>query len=78
MMVVGLSVFRCTLEIRRAVMAQIEIDSDEIEMLEDILQSYLSDLRMEIADTDLKDFRDNLKHKEDFIKAFLKRMAEQK
>ncbi len=59
-------------------MAQIEIDNEEIMMLEDILQSYLSDLRMEIADTDLKDFRDNLKIKEEFIKAFLKRMAEQK
>ncbi|MGD8940516.1 MAG: hypothetical protein PVJ72_14110 [Gammaproteobacteria bacterium] len=59
-------------------MAQIEIDNEEILMLEDILQSYLSDLRMEIADTDLKDFRDHLKVKEEFIKAFLKRMSEQK
>lgn len=59
-------------------MAQVEINSEEIEMLEDILQSYLSDLRMEIADTDLKDFRDTLKIKEEFIKLFLKRIAEKK
>lgn len=59
-------------------MAQVEINSEEIDMLEDILQSYLSDLRMEISDTDLKDFRDNLKLKEEFIKLFLKRIAEKK
>jgi hypothetical protein len=59
-------------------MAQIEIDNVEIMMLEDILQSYLSDLRMEIEDTDAEDFRDTLHAKEKFIKAFLKRMAEQK
>ena len=59
-------------------MAQIEVTPEEIEMLEDILQSYLSDLRMEIADTDLKDFRDGLKLKEVFIKSFLKQLAEKK
>lgn len=59
-------------------MAQVEVNSEEIDMLEDILQSYLSDLRMEISDTDLKDFRDNLKLKEEFIKSFLKRIAEKK
>ena len=50
-------------------MSQVQVNNDEIEMLEDILQSYLSDLRMEIADTDLKDFRDGLKTKEVFIKS---------
>jgi hypothetical protein len=35
-------------------------------------------LRMEIEDTDAKDFRDTLHAKEEFIKTFLKRMAEQK
>lgn len=59
-------------------MAQIEVAPEEIEMLEDVLQSYLSDLRMEIADTDLKDFRDGLKLKEEFIKSFLKQLAEKK
>ena len=59
-------------------MAQIEIDNEEIMMLEDILQSYLSDLRMEIGNTDLKDFRDKLKLKEEFLNSFLKRLAEQK
>ncbi|WP_455203424.1 hypothetical protein [Kaarinaea lacus] len=59
-------------------MAQIEVAPEEIDMLEDILQNYLSDLRMEIADTDLKDFRDNLKLKEEFIKSFLKQLAEKK
>lgn len=44
-------------------MIHLELDDQEIQILDDTLKSYLSDLSYEIADTDLKDFRDKLKSK---------------
>ncbi len=55
-------------------MIQIELTKDEAEKLKEILQAYLSDLRMEVADTDRKDFRDMLKENEVFLKVFLTRI----
>ncbi|MGA1796566.1 MAG: hypothetical protein ACMUIL_11980 [bacterium] len=48
-------------------MVLINFSSEELTMLKEILESYLSDLRMEIADTDSKDFRDVLKKREHFL-----------
>ncbi|MGA1843342.1 MAG: hypothetical protein ACMUIS_02130 [bacterium] len=48
-------------------MVLINFSSEELTMLKEILESYLSDLRMEIADTDGKDFRDVLKKREHFL-----------
>ena len=42
-------------------MVQIELDPTEAEVLRMVLESYLSDLRMEIANTDSMDFREKLK-----------------
>ncbi len=42
-------------------MVQLELTPDEAETLSEVLESYLSDLRMEIADTDRQDFREMLK-----------------
>jgi len=42
-------------------MVHIDLDPTEAEVLKLVLESYLSDLRMEIADTDSQDFRDKLK-----------------
>lgn len=42
-------------------MLAVQLDAHERDILEQILESTLSDLRMEICDTDLKDFRDKLK-----------------
>jgi hypothetical protein len=47
-------------------MVTIELAPEEAEELHLILESYLSDLRMEIADTDNRDFRENLKRREVF------------
>ncbi|HEX9692055.1 MAG TPA: hypothetical protein VGA22_08150 [Gemmatimonadales bacterium] len=44
-------------------MPVLELTAEQAEVLAYALDSYLSDLRMEIADTDAKDFRDNLKHR---------------
>jgi len=44
-------------------MIQLEFNENEIEVLTDVVEIYLSDLRMEIADTDLQSYRDGLKSK---------------
>jgi hypothetical protein len=50
---------------------QIQLSETEAVVLREILASYLSDLRMEIADTDSMDFREGLKKKEVFLKWLL-------
>ena len=42
-------------------MVQIELSPTEAQVLKMVLKNYLSDLRMEIADTDSMDFREKLK-----------------
>ena len=55
-------------------MVRVELKTEEVGMLREILQSYLGDLRMEVAQTDQMDFRDNLKLREVFIKDLLNRL----
>lgn len=56
-------------------MVTIELTSREAEMLRFVLDSYLSDLRMEIADTDSMDFREALKEREVFLKKVLQQLG---
>ncbi|UCF41021.1 MAG: hypothetical protein JSW43_01390 [Gemmatimonadota bacterium] len=44
-------------------MVHVDLTADELRILLDVLESYLSDLRMEIADTDRMDFREKLKER---------------
>jgi hypothetical protein len=44
-------------------MLQLELNPEEQEILTDILEVCLSDLRMEIADTDSQDYRGILKER---------------
>ncbi len=44
-------------------MCNLELTKEEKGVLAEVLESYLSDLRMEIADTDSMDFRESLKKK---------------
>ncbi|MGE5443480.1 MAG: hypothetical protein ACM3SR_02635 [Ignavibacteriales bacterium] len=55
-------------------MIQIELTSEKAEMLREIISTYLSDLRMEIADTENMNFRENLKKKEEFLNELLQRL----
>ncbi|MBF0337625.1 MAG: hypothetical protein HQL05_07295 [Nitrospirae bacterium] len=55
-------------------MVTLELTDDEARALGKILQSYLSDLRMEICGTEQMDFRRGLKGTESFIKDVLKRL----
>jgi hypothetical protein len=53
-------------------MHTLELSSEEAYVLRETLTSYLSELRMEIVDTDRKDFRDQLKHR----RALLERVVD--
>lgn len=44
-------------------MISLELESQEIQILDETLQFYLSDLSYEISNTDMKDYRDKLKSK---------------
>ena len=46
----------------------IELADEEAEVLRSVLEEYISELRMEVANTDSMDFRDALKHKEEILK----------
>ena len=48
-------------------MSQIELSDAEVTTLQDVLDSYLSELRMEIADTDRMEFREGLKAKKKLL-----------
>jgi LPS O-antigen subunit length determinant protein (WzzB/FepE family) len=56
-------------------MVTLELSAEDAEMLQHVLENYVSDLRMEIADTDLKDFRDKLKAREAFLKGVIERLG---
>lgn len=55
-------------------MVQIELNESETGLLKEILENFLSDLRMEIANTDRMDFREELKDREVFIKKLLQQL----
>jgi hypothetical protein len=59
---------------RRSPVAQITLTDEEAAILREALRSYVSDLRMEVADTDSMEFRENLKHEEAVLKKLLQRL----
>jgi hypothetical protein len=59
-------------------MPTLELDPREATTLADVLTDYLSDLRMEIANTDSQDVRDELKAREEFLKDLLLRLGAMK
>ena len=48
-------------------MIQLPISPEDKEVVIEALESYLADLRMEISDTDLREFKMNLKKKRDIL-----------
>ncbi|HSD72667.1 MAG TPA: hypothetical protein VLE54_07745 [Thermoanaerobaculia bacterium] len=46
----------------------IQLADDEAEILRSVLEEYISDLRMEVSNTDSMDLREQLKRKEEFLK----------
>ncbi len=56
-------------------MANIDLTEQEFGMLGEILASYLSDLRMEVAATDSREVRGTLKEREVMLKGLMERLA---
>lgn len=54
---------------------EIELDREERQILRTILEHALSDLRMEMADTDRKDFREMLGRRKTVLEKVLKSMG---
>ena len=52
-------------------MLQLTLTEEEQELLKETLENDLSDLRMEIRETDDRGFRDMLKHNEKLMKEIL-------
>jgi hypothetical protein len=52
-------------------MYTLNLTQKEVSVLKNVLDEYLSDLRMEVADTDKQDFRNSLKEEEETIKEIL-------
>ncbi len=52
-------------------MTTLELNDEEREVLAAVLTDDLSDLRMEIADTENREFRERLEHKEEVMKGIL-------
>jgi hypothetical protein len=55
-------------------MVTIALTDEEAVLLGEILEDCLSDLRMEIADTDAMDFREMLKSKKEYLTRLLPRL----
>ncbi len=53
---------------------EITLQPKELDLVRQVLANYLSDLRMEIADTDDHDYREGLKDNEAIIKSVLNRL----
>lgn len=53
----------------------LNLNREEVSILKNVLEDYLSDLRMEVADTDMQDFRNSLKKEEETIKEILGMLA---
>jgi hypothetical protein len=56
------------------VMLNIDLSEKDAEELCEILSSYLSELRMEITDTEKKEWRENMKKRQLFIEDLMKRL----
>ncbi len=56
-------------------MTQLNLTETEVLTLKKTLDGYISDLRMEITDTDDKDFRDRLKQEEVILTKILKSLS---
>lgn len=57
-------------------MPRLDISDQDAPMLREILDSTRSDLRYEIANTDSKDFRDQLRVKQDLLERLLAQLAD--
>jgi len=55
-------------------MLQIQLSTEEVLLLREILESYMGDLRAEVHHTDTFEYREALKHKEATLKKLLQEL----
>jgi len=53
----------------------IDLDAGEADILREVCESALSDLRMEVAGTEDQEFREGLKRRERFLDSLLERLG---
>ena len=56
-------------------MIDIKLTNEEARELTEVLTSYVSELRMEIADTEKYEFREKLKNKEKFLVELIDKLS---
>ena len=56
-------------------MDAISLTDDEITVVRDVIQNYLSDLHTEISHTDDRDFKAALKRRQDLLQGILQKLA---
>jgi hypothetical protein len=56
-------------------MIQLNLSQEEASTLKDALTTYISELRMEIADTEQQEFRQSLKKEEEILKKILESIS---
>jgi hypothetical protein len=61
----------CEDERRRDMTTELKLDKEDAEILQQVLEAYLSELRFEISNTDSFDYRSGLHQQEDRIKRML-------
>ena len=66
---------RITTSSPRQAMKSIDLTDEQVLALRSILESDIAELRGEISHTDNKDFRDDLKHREELLKSILQSLA---
>lgn len=59
-------------------MTRIDLNPDEAGMLKEVLESYLSDLRMEIGSTENMSFREEMKKREELLKRLIQKLGEER
>jgi hypothetical protein len=52
----------------------IQLAEEEARLLQSVLEEYISELRMEVANTDSMDFREDLKRKEEILKSLVNQL----
>lgn len=56
---------------------RLELDNDQVAVLQDVLESTLGDLRMEISNTDNAQFRRGLRAREDTLRTILAELRDE-
>ncbi len=56
------------------IMASLEFSQQEIDMINKIVKSYLSELRMEIADTDQSSFKNELRKEKEQLNKLIEKL----